>query len=64
MPRLSSSMKRFRQRALGEDQSWRVELDVEILDLLDALGLHDRDAIDEVLGLDQHAVEISTKYIA
>ena len=51
----------LRQRALGDDHVVAVELDVEILDLLDALGLHDRHAVDQVLGLDQHAVD---EYIA
>ena len=51
----------FRQRALGDDHVMGVELDVEIFDLLNPLGLHDRDAIDEILGLDQDAVD---EYIA
>ena len=51
----------LRQRAFGDDHVVGVELDVEILDLIDALGLHDRDAVDEILGLDQHA---DPKYIA
>jgi hypothetical protein len=33
-----------------------VELDVKIFDRLYPFGLHDRGAVDEVLGLDQHAV--------
>ena len=48
----------FRRRALRDDHVVAIELDVEIFDLLDALGLHDGDAVDEVFGLDQHAVQI------
>ena len=51
----------LRQRALGDDHVVAVELDVKIFDLLDLLGLHDRDAVDEIPGLDQHAF---AKYIA
>ena len=43
--------------------SWRIKFDVEVLDLFDVLGLHDRHAIDEVLGLDQHAADL-VKYMA
>ena len=53
----------LRQRAFGDDHVVAVELDVEIFDLVDAFRLHDRDAVDEVLGLDQHAAAIS-KYMA
>ena len=47
--------KALGQRAFREDDAMRLELDVEVIDALDALGLDDRDAIDEIDGLDQHA---------
>ena len=56
-------MKRLRQRAFGDDHVVRVELDVEILDLVDMLGLHDRRAVDEILGLDQHAIAASAAIV-
>ena len=49
--------KGFRQGTLGEDRMC-VQLDMEILDVFDALGLYDGDAVNEVLGLDQHALEM------
>jgi hypothetical protein len=48
----------LRQCALGDDHVVRVEFDVEVCEALNALGLHDGDAVDEILGLDQHAGEI------
>ena len=48
----------FRRCALGDDHVVGFEFDVEIFDLLDAVGLHDGHTVDEVLRLDQHAVEI------
>jgi hypothetical protein len=36
----------------------RVEFDVKIFDPVDAFDLHDRMAVDQVLGLDQHAAMI------
>ena len=51
----------FRQRPLGDDHVVGVELDMDIFDALDPLGLHDGDAVDQILGLDQHAAR---KYIA
>ena len=61
----------FRQRAFGDDHVVAVELDVKIFDLVGALGLHDRAAIDEILGLDQHALRakpfvkyVPSKYMA
>ena len=48
----------FRRRALRDDHVVAIKLDVEIFDLLDALGLHDGDTVDEVFRLDQHAVQI------
>ena len=50
--------KALRQRPLGDDHIVSVELDVEIVHLVGALSLHDRGAINEVLGFDQHAVDV------
>ncbi len=48
----------FRKRPLGDDHVVRLELDMDIFDRFDPLGLDDGDAVDQILGLDQHAVEI------
>jgi hypothetical protein len=50
--------KSLGRRALGQDHVMRLELDVEIFDALDLIGLQDRDAIDQILGFDQHTIEI------
>ena len=50
--------KALRQRPLGDDHIVSVELDVEIVHLVGALSLYDRGAINEVLGFDQHAVDV------
>ena len=50
--------KGFRQGALGDDHVMRVEFDVKIFDHVDAFGLQNRMAVDQVLGLDQHAAMI------
>ena len=42
---------------VGEQDGVPVQFDVEILDALDLARLGDRDAVDERLGRDQHAVE-------
>ena len=45
----------FGQGAFGDDHVVGLELDVKVFHSLDALGLHDRDAIDEVFRFNQHA---------
>ncbi len=47
----------FRERPLGNDHVVIVKLQMEIFDLFDRLGLHHRYFINEILGLDQHAVQ-------
>ena len=47
----------LRQRAFGEDHIVGVELDVEIFEALDTLGLYDLTPVDQILGLDQDAIE-------
>jgi antitoxin component HigA of HigAB toxin-antitoxin module len=53
----------FRESALGDDHVVGFELDVHVLDLVGALRLHDRDAIEKVLGLDQHATAFRVSQI-
>ena len=48
----------FRESTLGDDDVMGVKLDMEILDLLDALGLHDRHAVEEIVSLNQDAIDI------
>ncbi len=48
----------FGQRAFSDDDIVAFQLDVKIFDVLDAFGLHDRDAVDEVSCLDQHTLQI------
>jgi GrpB-like predicted nucleotidyltransferase (UPF0157 family) len=35
----------------------RFQIDMEVVDLLESFRLRDRNAIDEVLGFDQHAID-------
>ena len=50
--------KGFRESALGDDDIVALKLDVEIFHLVHVIGLYDRHAVDEVLGLDQHTLDI------
>ena len=53
----------FRQRTFGDDHIVSFKLDVNVLDLADALGLHDRRAVDQILCFDQHTVVIVVRKI-
>ena len=48
----------FTIKAIGKDHVVCLKLDMKIFDEIDGVFLHDRRAIDQVLGLHQHAVEI------
>ena len=48
----------FRQRTLGDDHVVVVELDMDVFDYLDTVRLHDRGAVDQVPGFDQHSIEM------
>ena len=48
----------LRQRALGDDTSWVSSSMWKYSTFSTRLGLHDRHAVDQVLGLDQHAAEM------
>ena len=50
--------KRLGRRAVGEDHIVLVEFEVEVFDPIDAVLLHDRRAVDQMLGLHQYAIDI------